>query len=130
MNTSDILTAFQALGLSVDIADDRLRVRPRDLLTPAIRTLIANHRADLIDAISTGPPEEAALDPEIVASVGLIWNPDTGRLRRLSIAEMRSHLANCLEYFVDTENEMWAEAAGYWSQAILLVDHNELEQAA
>lgn len=61
MGAPDLLHALQSQGLRVWAKGDRLLVAPKERITDETRALIREHKAELLQALSTDPlPDPAA----------------------------------------------------------------------
>jgi hypothetical protein len=66
----ELVERARAEGLTLEAAGDRLRVRPKDRLTPELRALLVEYKAEILRALpQTSPAPAASPDPVEVARV-------------------------------------------------------------
>lgn len=54
MDASIIVTAIRYRGMRIEVLDGRLRVSPKSQLTEKLRSLISEHRAEVIEFVQSG----------------------------------------------------------------------------
>ena len=89
LNTSEFLHSLSRIGLSISLANDRLKITPVDLLTDEIRNGIKEHKAEIMASLSDsagdmlkealqeaqqGPPLNRN-DKETHSALGRTWKP-------------------------------------------------------
>lgn len=75
----DALAALRDAGLSVELVDgERLRVTPAARLTPALRVVVVEHKADIVARLSV-PPHDSPLWRTVWPPTD--WTPDAVRAR-------------------------------------------------
>jgi len=70
LNTSEFLNSLSRIGLSISLANDRLKITPVDLLTDEIRNGIKEHKAEIMAALSDSARQHNPVDP------GRMWAPN------------------------------------------------------
>ncbi len=60
-----LLAELSSLGITLTVVDGQLHARPRRLLTPEIRELIAEHKPAIVATLS-GPSLHSPLDDDIL----------------------------------------------------------------
>lgn len=88
-----LLSEIHARGITVDVAADVLRVRPRDRLNDYLRGLIKTHKDELIDHLTQPPTlttEELDGITEAVEERAAIREMGGGELRTIAAEQARS----------------------------------------
>ncbi|WP_296700714.1 hypothetical protein [Thiocapsa sp. UBA6158] len=93
MDLPILLSEIRAHGITVDVAADVLRVRPRERLTDHLRGLIQTHKRALIDHLTQPPTlttEELDGITEAVEERAAIREMDGGEPRTVAVEQARS----------------------------------------
>lgn len=76
MNASAILQDLARRGVSVAARGDKLRLAPASAISPELRSLLLEHKAELLTALSTSPDRAP-----VVAPCELLTRPPDSRER-------------------------------------------------
>lgn len=133
MGAPDLLARLSALGVRLSREGDGIRVAPRSALTDEARTLIREHKAELLTILGTGelfifaPPGDPANDDEALQERAAImaeangWNDATALKEARWQADKercwRTFLRNAARILVAPEAEREGLLAQYRAEA-------------
>ncbi|KAF0188484.1 MAG: hypothetical protein FD168_1597 [Desulfobulbaceae bacterium] len=98
LNTSKFLDSLSRKGISISLANDRLKITPVDLLTDEIRNGIKEHKAEIMAALSDcagdmlkEEPQEALQGPRFNAQPPAILPGTRANISPVALSWLLSH---------------------------------------
>jgi hypothetical protein len=98
LNTSEFLHSLSRIGLSISLANDRLKITPVDLITDEIRSGIKEHKAEIMAALSDSAgdmlkeaPQEAPQAPRLNVQTSAALPGPRAHISPVALSWLLSH---------------------------------------